>query len=201
MNVSVQPKLARLIPLALLVGSAGCGLDNLGVRAVEFNLQPALSADLPVDYDRVGAMMASGHVEADVIEGHGTLTVTGLPTPPPGFDYMATLMFAHEEREGLPGHDAAGADEESHDEEEGLENLSLGVLLTGDGAGSQGFSADGIDDHVLGGLRAAMIMLMPSGMGGMNGMGGMILFGEVGQDPDAGEGSEPAEGGGHAHGA
>ena len=47
-----------------------------------------------------------------------------------------------------------------------------------------------------------MIMLMPSGMGGgMNGMGGMILFGEVGQDPDTDAGSEPAEGGGHEHGA
>jgi len=194
--------------LAMLSLLAACGEDDLGVRRVEFDLAPSHTDTLPSDFDRVGALMASGHVEADNTTGRGELTVSGLPLPPLGWEYAATLMFAHGARKALPGggpeveggghaHGAlVTAIDDEHSDDDTLESVMLGVVIVVGGSGDLEFGADEVDGHSLGALRSAMVMLVPSA----GGMGGMVLFGEVGQEVESSV-DESSGGGGHEHGA
>ncbi len=218
---------------ACLMTAGGCGVDHLGVRSVSFSLHPALTDEYALGLDSLPdglevpvVQATSGSVDADAIEKRGMVTVSGLPDPPTGYQYMVMMEFAHDEREELPGDEsssggdggghahgaltssdglASGADAEGHhDDEGGLESAGMGMLMSmGEGEWMWMFSPADVDDKPLGTLRQCMVMLMADAMGGMSGMEGiMLLFGEVGADEEEDDGGGEAEGGGgHAHGA
>jgi hypothetical protein len=159
-------------PLAILLASAiGCGVDELGVLRVDFELDPAPTASRAEGIDTSGAAAWSGALRVDAVDGAGVVDADGLPQPE-GRSYRVTAAFAHGERDALPG----AADSESTGHTHGAlragvrrRGTNLGDLtdvVLGDLAwdGTNGvwvlrFFADDTDGHPLGALRACTVDL------------------------------------------
>lgn len=208
----------KLILLLSIAGFSGCGLHDLGVLSVSFDLTAveveAAPEGLDVEFPEA-VHEATGTVNVDVHEDDLHIAVHGLPELPEGFAYMAMGSFAEHARGALPGveeeveaghgHGAstfgtaasatASAGEGEHDDEEELTTMTLGELEPGaeDGEWEIELSSGDLGDDEIAAIRAAMVMLV-SEMGDIT----PLLQGEVGAE-DA-SGSESAEGEGHSHG-
>lgn len=198
-------RLAIATPLLVLLTS--CGLDEVGVRSIEFPLAPTPMSTAPAGLDATTiALMGSGHgsVSIDVSEDMGMVSIEGLPMLPTGFTYRAIARHAHGVRHALPGSEITGGGGHSHgaitdplgdtdaEEEEELTNVPVGEVRPANvvGAWELMFAESDLGGGKLGAVRGLMVQVLPDG-----GTGVMIMAGQVEADPD-----EASEGGGHAHG-
>ena len=190
---------------ALLALLTGCGGEP-GVIEIRFPLRPVPVVEpMSVDAGLLAVLsLATGEVSAHVSEESGIVKVQGLPAPPADHDYAVVLVFAHEEREDLPGATGEAGHGHSHGAlrqalgDEGEEpTVEAGLLVSGaePGTWERPFSPSALGVPSLGALRAALIVLEPrDGSAPV-----MLLHGDVASvDTQASAGAEE---GGHSHGA
>ena len=204
---------AHLLALTVTLGFGCTGLDETGVRTIEFELLPTGEVVSGLDEARSTALQtASGLVFAEAHDGHGEMTCSGLPALPEGMEYEVELMMVDDERAGLPGMMRGGhddphaeesndehADEEPHDEPadaahgsapEEPHMESVHVEFDFDDHGCQlEFGDAELGRHHMGGLRGLNVHLKTP-----DGEKHMVLTGAI--DDEA----EVEGGGGHAHG-
>jgi len=191
----------RLLPILFVSASvSGCGLDEVGVLSVRVTLEATEPSELPAELDGLIDLetlhAAAGTAEADVVEGRLTIDAT-LVDPPEGWVWVPSLTVEHDERAGLPG---AHGDDGHGGEDEGPDTLMMTPLAAvGEDSWSAIYVRADLDGKPLGGLRGAMVMLMPEDAA-MDGPSLMVLAGEASFDQGAEAPAEPEEEEGHSHG-
>ncbi len=212
------------LPIATLLFTAGCGLDDLGVISVHIVLAPVL-VELPDELSELdaGAFAAgSGTIHTDVPTGTGSVDAAELPELPDGFEYVPMLTFAANARAELPategseaghahgvgegGDDAEDTHEDDaadHADEEGGSVIGPALTFVGHDDWIGLFSTTDVDGFELGALRSGMVMIAAE-EGPINEdvmmlpvMGGAVDF--TGEGTAASDGGEEEEAG-HAHG-
>lgn len=153
--------------------AAGCGVDNLGVLAVTFDLNPPAPDQVIAGVDVRAYAAGSGLVDIDVSADLGMIHAQGLPALHEKSTYRAVVFLAPTEREALPTaapllvHSGARRFHEKlvkgvPELNVGLQDLDSVTIGSLELTGNQWlvhFSQASIAPHPLGAIRGAVVLL------------------------------------------